>query len=165
MFALASFFVNAPPKHKALQKGDGIVKNKKFIFILIGILVVCFIGASIFFALQGISAANKEQEYFDVYRNKAEEYIKSNAEMLNKYGDDISVKFDNSVTYSESGRSFFDKYIEVFAPRVPATLEEFTNGIDMIQFNVKIGGDKYEITFEKNSLGELVVANLSEINQ
>lgn len=134
------------------------MKNKKFIFVLIGILVVCCIGAYMFFALlRGISAANKQQEYFDVYRDKAVEYIKSDTEMLNKYGDSLSVKFDNSVTYLESGeRGFFDKYIEVFAPRVPDTLEEFTAGIDMIKFNVKISGDKYEITFEK-----IVLANLS----
>ena len=142
------------------------MKNKKIIFVLICVLVVCFIGASIFFALQGISAENKRQEYFDVYRDMAEKYIKANSEMLNKYGDDISVEFDNSVTYSESGeRGFFDRYIEVFVPNIPDTLEEFTDGIDMIKFNVKISGDEYEIIFEKNNLGKLVVTNLSEINQ
>ena len=142
------------------------MKNKKIIFVLIGVLVVCFIGASIFFALQGISAENKRQEYFDVYRDMAEKYIKANSEMLNKYGDDISVEFDNSVTYSESGeRGFFDRYIEVFVPNITDTLEEFTDGIDMIKFNVKISGDEYEIIFEKNDLGKLVVTNLSEINQ
>ena len=142
------------------------MKNKEFIFVLIGLLVVCFIGASIFFALQGISAENKRQEYFDVYRDMAEKHIKANSEMLNKYGDDISVEFDNSVTYSESGeRGFFDRYIEVFVPNIPDTLEEFTDGIDMIKFNVKISEDEYEIIFEKNDLGKLVVTNLSEINQ
>ena len=142
------------------------MKNKKFIFVLISVLVVCFIGASIFFALQGISAENKRQEYFDVYRDMAEKYIKANSEMLNKYGDDISVEFDNSVTYSESGeRGFFDRYIEVFIPNIPDTLEEFTDGMDMIKFNVKISGDEYEIIFEKNDLGKLVLTNLSEINQ
>ena len=142
------------------------MKNKKFIFVLISVLVVCFIGASIFFALQGISAENKRQEYFDVYRDMAEKYIKANSEMLNKYGDDISVEFDNSVTYSESGeRGFFDRYIEVFVPNIPDTLEEFTDGMDMIKFNVKISGDEYEIIFEKNDLGKLVVTNLSEITQ
>ena len=142
------------------------MKNKKLILVLIGVLVVCFIGASIFFALQGISAENKRQEYFDVYRDMAEKYIKANSEMLNKYGDDISVEFDNSVTYSESGeRGFFDRYIEVFVPDIPDTLEEFTDGIDMIKFNVKISGDEYEIIFEKNDLGKLVVTNLSEITQ
>ena len=142
------------------------MKNKEFIFVLIGLLVVCFIGASIFFAFQGISAENKRQEYFDVYRDMAEKYIKANSEMLNKYGDDISVEFDNSVTYSESSeRGFFDRYIEVFVPNITDTLEEFTDGIDMIKFNVKISGDEYEIIFEKNDLGKLVVTNLSEINQ
>ena len=142
------------------------MKNKKIIFVLIGALVVCFIGSSIFFALQGISAAKKRQEYFDVYRDMAEEYIKSDSGMLDKYGDDFSVEFDNSVTYSESGeRGFFDRYIEVFVPNVSDTLEEFTDGIDMIKLNVKINGDEYEIIFEKNDLGELVVTNLSEINQ
>lgn len=142
------------------------MKNKKFIFVLISVLVVCFIGASIFFALQGISAENKRQEYFDVYRDMAEKYIEANSEMSNKYGDDISVEFDNSVTYSESGeRGFFDRYIEVFVPNIPDTLEEFTDGMDMIKFNVKISGDEYEIIFEKNDLGKLVVTNLSEITQ
>ena len=102
------------------------MKNKKIIFVLIGALVVCFIGSSIFFALQGISAAKKRQEYFDVYRDMAEEYIKSDSGMLDKYGDDFSVEFDNSVTYSESGeRGFFDRYIEVFVPNAPDTLDEF----------------------------------------
>ena len=142
------------------------MKNKKILFILLSVFAVCFVGAIIFFALQGISAANKEQEYFDVYRGKAEEYIKSDSEVLSKYGNDISVEFDNSVTYRESGkRGFFDRYIEVFAPRVPDTLEEFTEEIDMIKFNVKVNGNEYEITFEKNSLGELGVTNLSEIKQ
>ena len=142
------------------------MKNKKLLFILLAVFAVCFIGASIFFALQGISAANKKQDYFDVYREKAEEYIKSDSEVLSKYGNDVSVEFDSSVTYSESGeRGFFDRYIEVFVPNIPNTLEEFTDGIDMIKFNVKISGDEYEIIFEKNDLGELVVTNLLEIIQ
>ena len=59
-------------------------------------------------------------------------------------------------------QGFFDRYIEVFAPRVPDTLEKFTNGIEMIKFEVEINGDLYEITFEKNSAGELAVSNLIE---
>jgi hypothetical protein len=116
--------------------------------------------------MQGVSAANKRQEYFDVYREKAEEYIRSDAVVLSTYGNDVSVEFESSVTYSESGeRGFFDRYIEVFVPNAPDTLEEFTDGIDMMKFNVKISGDEYEIIFEKNDLGELVVTNLSEIIQ
>ena len=142
------------------------MKNKKLLFILLGVFAVCFIGVSIFFAMQGVSAANKRQEYFDVYREKAEEYIKSDAVVLSTYGNDVSVEFESSVTYSESGeRGFFDRYIEVFVPSVPDTLEEFTDEIDMIKFNVKISEDEYEIIFEKNDLGELVDTNLSEINK
>ena len=142
------------------------MKNKKLLFILLGVFAVCFIEASIFFAMQGISAANKRQEYFDVYREKAEEYIKSDSEVLSKYGNNVTVEIENSVTYRESEkRGFFDRYIEVFAPRVPDTLEEFTNGIKTIMFKVKINGDSYEITFEKNNAGELVVSNLAEAKQ
>ena len=85
---------------------------------------------------------------------------------MSKYGSNISVEFDNSVTYRESGeKGFFDRYIEVFAPRVPDTLEEFTSEIEMIMFKVKINGYSYEITFEKNNAGELVVSNLAEAKQ
>jgi len=148
------------------QKGGGDVKNKKLLFVLLGVFIVCFIGVSIFFALQGISAANKRNEYFDVYKEKAEEYIKSDSEVLNKYGNNVSVTFENSVTYRESGkRGLLDRYIEVFVPRVPDTLEEFTAGIEMIKFDVKINGDKYEITFEKNGVGELAVSNIAEAKQ
>ena len=137
------------------------MKNKKIMFILLGVFAVLFISASIFFALQGLSAAYKKQEYFDFYRDKAEEYIKSDSEMLSEYGNDISVEFDKSVTYRESGKQgFFDRYIEVFVPSVPATLEEFTSEMEMIKFNVKINGDLYEITFEKTDNGELVVTGL-----
>ena len=137
------------------------MKNQKLIFILIGVFVVLFISACFFFALQGLSAAYKKQEYFDFYRDKAEEYIKSDSEMLSEYGNDISVEFDKSVTYRESGKQgFFDRYIEVFVPSVPATLEEFTSEMEMIKFNVKINGDLYEITFEKTDNGELVVTGL-----
>jgi len=142
------------------------MKNKKILLILLGVLVACIIGGGIFFALQGISAADKEQEYFDVYRTKAEEYIKSDSEVLNKYGNNVSVKFDNSVTYRKSEKeNSFNKYIEVFAPRVPDSIEEFTEGMEMIKFDVQINGDKYEITFEKNSVGELAVSNLAEAKQ
>ena len=140
------------------------MKNKKMLFILLGVFTVCFIGASIFFAFQGVSAANKRQEYFDVYRANAEEYIKSDSEIVNKYGDTVSVDFDKSVTYRESGeRGFFDRYLAVFNPQVPDTLEEFSNGIAMIKFNVKINGDAYEIVFEKNDQGKLCVSSLTAL--
>jgi hypothetical protein len=141
------------------------MKNNKTIFILIGIFAICFIGASIFFALQGILAASKEQKHFDVYRQKAAEYIKSDPELLDQYGDKVSIKFDNSVTYSRSPEnvSFNRFFMEVFNPSVPDSLDEFIADIDMIRFNVRINGNPYQITFEKNNQGELVVSDLKEI--
>ena len=107
------------------------MKKKKLIFIIIGAFVICFIIASIFFVQRALSAADKRQEYFDVYRADAEEYIKSEAEMLDKYGDDISVEFDNLVTYEESGdKGLLDIYIDmlrnIFAPRAPEALKNLT---------------------------------------
>lgn len=128
---------------------------------LTGVLALIFVGLSVFFASQGLYAAHKKQEFFDVYRLQAEEYIKSSAEITGKYGEDISVNFDNSVTYYNSGeRKFYDRYIEVFFPQIPKTLEEFNEGIDMIKFKLTINGEKHEITFEKNEQGKLYVSNL-----
>ena len=138
------------------------MRNKRLLFILLGFLIVCLIGGGIFFALQGISAANKKREYFDVYRAQAEEYIQASPEIIAQYGEDnISVTFDGSVTYSESGeKGFLDRYIEVFKPNVPDTLEEFSEGMDMIKFKLEINGDAYEIIFEKNEGGDLAVSDL-----
>ena len=138
------------------------MKSKKSLYVLLGILAVLFICSSVFFALQGFFAANKLSEYFDVYQDKAEEYIKSDAEILSKYGDDISVEFD-SYTYRESGeREFFDIFIEVFAPKAPDSLEEFTRSVEMINFKARINGDLHEIIFEKNGVGELAVSKLTQ---
>ena len=140
------------------------MKKKTLLFILIGVLATCLLAVSLFFVLQGVSAANKQNQYFDVYRARAEEYIKSSPEMIEKYGENITVEFDNSVTYSQSGeRGFFDSVIEAFAPRVPDTLEEFEQGIDRIRFNVKVNKKAHEITFEKNDAGELVVSGLKAV--
>ena len=141
------------------------MKNKKLLFILLGVLVICIIGVSLFCVIRGIMASNKWQEYCDVYRERAEEYIKSDAEILSKYGSNISVEFDDSVSYIESNRGFFDRYIEVFAPKIPASVEEFAEGIELLSFDVEINNDDYEITFEKNGEGELVVSDLSEVKQ
>lgn len=141
------------------------MKKKIIIFVLVGILVTIFIGTSLFFVLQGISASNKEWEYIDVYRTRAEEYIKSSPEIAEKYGEDVSVEFDNSVTYQRSTKqNFFDKFLNVFSPDVPKTIEEFSINIKMMKFNVKINGDEYEIIFEKNDLGELEVSSLMPTN-
>ena len=93
------------------------MKNKKVIgvLILVGVLAVFFVGACIFFGLQGLSAAEQMRAYFNVYREKAEDYVRSDSAMLAKYGDDMTVVFDDMVTYSESGeRGVLERYVEVF---------------------------------------------------
>ncbi|MBE6644510.1 MAG: hypothetical protein E7612_03915 [Ruminococcaceae bacterium] len=142
------------------------MKNKKLLFILIGIFALSYVAASIFFALQGISAAQKKSEYFDVYELQAEEYIKSSAEIKSKYGEDVHIIFDETVSYLKSGDrgGFFDLFMQVFNPKIFDSLEEFNEEIDMIKFTVKINGDKYEITFEKNSQGQLCASNLMAVD-
>ena len=141
------------------------MKNKKLFFTLIGIASALMIIVSLFFVAQGLIAAQKEQRYFDVYRARAEEYIRSDPEIINKYGNDVSVRFDNSVTYIRSDEGTFDIFLEVFAPQVPDTVEEFAAGLERIRFNVNIDRNEYEIVFEKNAQGELVVSSLSEVEK
>ncbi len=141
------------------------MKKKRNLIILIGVIaIICFWGASVFFALQGFTAAKKKHAYFDVYKAQAEEYINTAPEILEKYGDRISIKFDKTVTYSENrDRGFFDRYIEVFSPQVPDTLEEFSENMDRIKFKVWINNDAYEIVFEKNDSGELIVSSFTSL--
>lgn len=138
--------------------------KKHIVPIIAGIAVVCFIGLSIFFALQGISTSNKKQAYFDAYREQAKEYVQSSPEIVAKYREgNIDVKFDSSFSYYESGRGFLDKYIELFNPKVPDTLEEFSKNIESVTFTLTVNGDPYEITFEQNSSGTLTITELVEI--
>ena len=139
------------------------MKHKNLLIILIGVLVVCMIGMSLFYVFQGVMDAQREQEYFDVYRAKAEEYIRSAPRMLEKYGDNMAVQFDSATRYKLSGeRSFLDTVKELFGTRTPDTIEEFVTGIDWIKFTIAVNGEEYEITFSKNEQGELVVSSLTE---
>lgn len=140
------------------------MKKKILFFVLIGVLITFFVGTSMFFVLQGFLATNKEHAYFDVYRAQAEEYIKSSPEILEKYQDGISVKFDNSVTYQRNTKqTLIDKFVYIFSPDVPETIEEFSANIKMIKFNTRINGDAYEVIFEKNDNGELYVSRLTPV--
>lgn len=144
-----------------IKKGVFALKKKIVFFVLIGVLVAFFVGTSMFFVLQGMSAMNKEQGYFDVYRSQADDYIRSSPEMLKKYGNNICVEFDNSVTYQRNTKQkFFDKFLNVFPSNVPETIEEFSANIKTIKFNVEINGDEYEVIFEKNDNDELAVSKL-----
>ena len=139
------------------------MKKKIFLFVLLGILVTSLAAASVLYVFQGLSDENRRWEYFEVYMDKAEEYIKTDPEMLSKYGEDFSVRFESSVTYSDGATlGFWERYVEALFPRVPKTLEEFISEIEWLMFKFEINGDSYEITLENNGDGELVVSNLTE---
>ena len=139
------------------------MKKKIILFVLLGILVTSLAAASVLYVFQGLFDENRRWEYFEVYMDKAEEYIKTDPEMLSKYGEDFSVRFESSVTYSDGAApGFWERYVEALFPRVPKTIEEFTSEIEWLMFKFEINGDTYEITLEKNGDGELVVSNLTE---
>lgn len=135
------------------------MKKKVWLFILIGIVVFLQLGL----IARALVINSAEQRYFDVYRDQAEEYIKASPEMLDKYGADFAVRFDNSVTYSPGEKKdFFEDVADAFWPRLSHSLEEFSCGMDMIKFRVTVSGDAYEITFEKDGQGKFAVSSLTE---
>lgn len=138
--------------------------KKTIVFIIIGILVVSFLGATLYFTMRGLSVSDKMQEYLDVYRIKAEEYIKSAPEITDRYGETPRITFDDTITYKENakeGNRFLRAISEAFNPKAPADIDEFTASVSMIEFDVEINDDDYIITFEKNIQGELVVTSLT----
>ena len=136
----------------------------KILFVLVGIFAISFIAASIFFGIQGIWAAEKTDKHIDSYRVIAADYLRESPEILNKYGESPSIKFKSSYSYSGNEKSSFcDLFLSVFAPDVPDTLEAFSEGIKTITLTVFINGDEYEILFEKNDDGELVISSLTEV--
>ena len=142
------------------------MKRKIIIFVLIGVFVTSFLGLTAFSVTRGISVGEKRQEYFDVYLAQAREYIESSPEILDKYGNDISIEFDKTVTYlAEGERSFLDLIIDTFFPRVPDTIEEFALETEKLDFNASINGDEYEIIFTKDLTGKLTVSSFEPLNK
>ena len=142
------------------------MKRKIIIFVLIGIFATSFLGLTAFTVTRGISANEKRQEYFDVYMVQAREYIESSPEILDKYGNDISIEFDKTITYSAEGeRSFSDLIIDTFFPQAPDTIEEFVSETEKISFDASINGDEYEIIFTKDPAGNLTVSSLTPKNK
>ena len=142
------------------------MKRKIIIFVLIGVFVTSFLGLTAFSVTRGISVGEKRQEYFDVYLAQEREYIESSPEILDKYGNDISIEFDKTVTYlAEGERSFLDLIIDTFFPRVPDTIEEFALETEKLDFNASINGDEYEIIFTKDLTGKLTVSSFEPLNK
>ena len=135
------------------------MKNKILFYVLCVLCALCFICLTLFFTFRAISAHDKEWEYFNVYRARAVDYIKKDSDILNRYGDDVSVEFDNSITYSEvAPKPYFKRLAEVFNPNVPETFEEFDKNIKSVKLYVEVNGESYEITFERDMQGGLNVS-------
>lgn len=142
------------------------MKRKIIIFVLIGVFATSFLGLTAFSVTRGISVGEKRQEYFDVYLAQAREYVESSPEILDKYGNDISIEFDKTVTYlTEGERSFLDLIIDTFFPRVPDTIEKFALETEKLGFNASINGDEYEIIFTKDLTGKLTVSSFEPVNK
>ena len=142
------------------------MKRKIIIFVLIGIFATSFFGITAFSVTRGILADEKKREYFDVYMAQAREYIESSPEIVDKYGNDISIEFTKSGTYlAEGERNFSDLIIDTFFPKAPDTIEEFILETEKISFYVSINRDKYEIIFTKDPAGNLTVSSLTPKNK
>ena len=141
-------------------------KNKMLITLitLIAVFAVIFVAAGMFFAIRGLSASMKVEEYFDHYERIAAEYIKNDSEMVERYGEGFVIRFDETRSYKKSNpRKFIDFFTDVFAPSAPESLEEFAKQVDSIYFTFEIKSDDYRIAFEKNGQGELTVTGIEEI--
>ena len=137
--------------------------KKPLIFILVGVIVVCLIGACVFLATLKISATNKENAYFDVYKSMAADYIRISPEIIAKYGEDnLDLDF-GTISYYESGRTTLGIYVDYFFPKVPDTIEEFSKNIRDMSIEVTINGDDYQVNFLKNEQGNLVVIEVVEV--
>ena len=137
--------------------------KKPLIFILVGVIVVCLIGACVFLATLKISATNKENAYFDVYKSMAADYIRISPEIIAKYGEDnLDLDF-GTISYYESGRTTLGIYVDYFFLKVPDTIEEFSKNIKDMSIEVTINGDDYQVNFLKNEQGNLVVIEVVEV--
>ncbi len=141
------------------------MKKKIWLFILAGILIISFMFVSVFFAFKGLYASKVRNNYFDVYKEIATEYILSDENMIDKHGKDFNVEFESTVQYQMSDdrpSGIKRMFLEVFAPDIPQTIDEFNSGIKTITFMFSVESTVYEITFEKNETGELSVSDITE---
>ena len=146
-----------------------MTKKKKIrLFVFLGILATCITVLSVFSFTRGIISFTKEEMYFEQYREEATEYIKSSPVFIEKYGNDFSVKHNNSTVYSikeDNGKPWIaDALTWVFFPKIPKTLEEFNEMYSEIAFEFWIDDDHYMIVFEKNDNGDFEVTDIYSID-
>lgn len=138
------------------------MKRKIIIFVLIGVFATSFLGLTAFSVMRGISANEKRQEYFDAYREQAKDYVESHSEI---YGENASLNFDRTVYTESTERSFLDLCIDTFFPRVPNTIEEFSEELESLEFTAEMNTEKFKIIFTKDESGELTLSSIEKIDK
>ncbi|MBE6648046.1 MAG: hypothetical protein E7614_00820 [Ruminococcaceae bacterium] len=144
------------------------MKNKKvIIFVVACVLAFGIMSAFVIFTVNRSSEImTKEREYLEVYQIKAEEYIKSNAEIINKHGNNFFVEFYDTISYKpNSDKGFLERTYDSFWAKAPETIESFVLELEEIYFEFEINEIPYELIFSKNNYGELFVSSLKEVEK
>ena len=138
------------------------MKKKLLVLIPAVLLLLAFVCLTLFCVSRSIYAAQVTDGYFTVYRDRALDYAKASPELLAKYGD-YTVRPDGGVSYRDAvereGLAWMVSY--VFDPWIPADIEEFNSRIEMMRFTLRVEGDRYTVTFEKNAEGEFFIAEMT----
>lgn len=141
------------------------MKKKIWLFILLGILITSFLSLSAIFAFKGLYASKVRDSYFDNYREIATEYITADEKMIEKHGKEFDIKFHSTVEYQlvdDGTNRLVRLFLEVFAPEIPQSIDEFNSGIEYITFMFSVESYDYKIKFDKNETGGLSVVEITE---
>ena len=144
------------------------MNKKKFALILVGIFVTLFVGTTIFFVFHDFCASRIEEKFFEKCWSDAEAYIKSDPELLQKYGvEDLLPKNSKRVSISYYNRRHpIVRFLEKFALRYPKTVEEYQATVAELTFRARIGWDDYyDVTMGRNEQGEFVVLELKAVEE
>lgn len=137
------------------------MKKNLPVLIPAGLLVLAFICLTLFCVSRSIYATQVTDSYFLLYRDRAVDYAETSPELLAKYGD-YTVRPDGGVSYRdtevEEGLAWMFSY--VFDPWVPADIEEFNACIEMMRFTLRVEGDRYAVTFEKDETGNFFISEM-----
>lgn len=138
------------------------MKKRLLILIPVGLLALALAGLLAFFVVRGVYAAQVTDSYFRAYRDMAVDYAETSPDLLAKYGD-YTVRPDGGVSYRDTeekvGLAWMFSY--VFDPWIPADIEEFDSRIEMMRFTLRIKGDRYAVTLEKDAEGNFFVTEMT----
>ena len=132
------------------------IENKKRVLIVIGIILYLIFGVYLTVTKLIPShlqrASNKK--YFEIYYQKAVEYVRTETDAIQLYGDDFELnKRSYRYSYSDEYRGLSDK------EKTANSLQEFNQMMKEISVRVYVDrNDVCVVTFQKNDEGQFVVA-------